>query len=371
MNEENEFDRLTEMFYEAALLPELWHDAVVQLGAIFDVSVAHLLGWDSVAGADRLGIVSPRGQELLADYQHYYGGIDPRLQLTASLAVGEIFSCHRHFSKAFVDHNEFYQDFLIPRAGRYSMGTTLLRDGAIEFQLGMTRAAEFGEFDDDDRAGLTLLLPHLRRALAMTMRLQEERNLAILGAAALESSHLGILSLAASGEVLHANRKAESILRARTHLNVRFGRLAATDTDVDATLRHALQDTVATRRPHNLNLGGAKGAGLSCLTLVAAPEQLPINSSAHRVAVIALVTENAKHRVATAQQLIDLFKLSPAEARLARGLAQGEGLDSYALENGVKRTTVRTQLQSALDKTRCNSQKDLVRLVLGIPAVRY
>lgn len=370
MGREAVFDRALGLIYEAAVLPELWQDAVVELCAVFNLSVAHILGWDSAAGADKLTIVSPRGLELRADYHQYYGGIDPRLQLTASFAIGEIFRCHRHLTNAFVDHNEFYQDFLIPRVGRYSMGAALMREGGIEFQLGMTRAAEFGEFDDEDRNILTRLMPHLCRALAMTMRLQEERDRAILGSAAMEASHLGILSLSASGEVLHVNRKAESILRQNTHLGIRSGRLAMTDTGADAKLRSALQDTVASRRPHNINLGKANGDEDSCLTLLAVPECQPNSWFTHRVAAIALVTENAKLRVASAQQLIDLFKLSPAEARLARGLAQGEGIDDFALGNGVKRTTVRSQLQSALGKTGTNSQKELVRLVLSIPAVR-
>jgi DNA-binding CsgD family transcriptional regulator len=51
-------------------------------------------------------------------------------------------------------------------------------------------------------------------------------------------------------------------------------------------------------------------------------------------------------------------------------LTQGEDINYYAKAEGLKKTTVRTQLQSAMTKTGASKQKDLVRLVLLIPAVR-
>ncbi|MCK6389317.1 MAG: helix-turn-helix transcriptional regulator, partial [Zoogloea sp.] len=75
-------------------------------------------------------------------------------------------------------------------------------------------------------------------------------------------------------------------------------------------------------------------------------------------------------RVASVQQLMDLFRLSPAEARLTRALAQGENVERYADQEGLKRSTIKTQLTSALTKTGMRGQKDLIRLVLDLPAIR-
>jgi DNA-binding CsgD family transcriptional regulator len=67
---------------------------------------------------------------------------------------------------------------------------------------------------------------------------------------------------------------------------------------------------------------------------------------------------------------MELFGFTPAEARVTRAITQGEDIDYYAKAEGLKKTTVRTQLQSAMIKTGAGKQKDLVRLVLSIPAVR-
>ena len=75
-------------------------------------------------------------------------------------------------------------------------------------------------------------------------------------------------------------------------------------------------------------------------------------------------------RVATAKQLMELFGLSAAEARLTRALARGESLDYFVATQGIRMPTARSQLRSAFAKTGTDRQAELVRLVIGVPAIR-
>jgi DNA-binding CsgD family transcriptional regulator len=59
------------------------------------------------------------------------------------------------------------------------------------------------------------------------------------------------------------------------------------------------------------------------------------------------------------------FKLTPAEAALARELLQGDGISAAAGRLGVAEATARTQLRSVLAKTGTGRQAELVRLVLN------
>jgi len=77
-----------------------------------------------------------------------------------------------------------------------------------------------------------------------------------------------------------------------------------------------------------------------------------------------------QRRFATVRQLMELFALSAAEARLTRALCQGNSLEEYASDQGLKQPTVRTQLRSVLAKTGTGRQATLIRLVAGIPAIR-
>ncbi|HEY1432525.1 MAG TPA: hypothetical protein VGF39_12980, partial [Stellaceae bacterium] len=61
-------------------------------------------------------------------------------------------------------------------------------------------------------------------------------------------------------------------------------------------------------------------------------------------------------------ELIDLFGLSRAEARLAAGLMTGKNLTEIAGEVGLQVATLRTQLRSILKKVGAKRQSDLVRI---------
>ena len=60
--------------------------------------------------------------------------------------------------------------------------------------------------------------------------------------------------------------------------------------------------------------------------------------------------------------LRSLFDLTPAEARVARGLASGATVDELASCAKVSRNTVRTQLRGIMEKTRCRRQAEAVGL---------
>ena len=58
-----------------------------------------------------------------------------------------------------------------------------------------------------------------------------------------------------------------------------------------------------------------------------------------------------------------------AEACLAVAVAGGKRLEDVAEERGVRMPTLRTQLRAILDKTGTRRQPDLMRLIVGLPAV--
>ena len=58
-----------------------------------------------------------------------------------------------------------------------------------------------------------------------------------------------------------------------------------------------------------------------------------------------------------------LFDLTPAEARVARGIGQGNSVKDMALQLKVSNETVRTQLKRALAKTSTSRQGELISLL--------
>jgi DNA-binding CsgD family transcriptional regulator len=65
----------------------------------------------------------------------------------------------------------------------------------------------------------------------------------------------------------------------------------------------------------------------------------------------------------TADELRRRFGLTPAEARLALAVADGNTTREYAEQRGKSVGTVRFQMKQILAKTGCRRQSELVRLI--------
>jgi DNA-binding CsgD family transcriptional regulator len=87
--------------------------------------------------------------------------------------------------------------------------------------------------------------------------------------------------------------------------------------------------------------------------------------------VVAMFIFDPTHASALDADLLRAFHgLTPAEARLACALAEGETVDSYCEAQRLTVNTVRTHLKHALSKTDTHRQAQLVSLVAKLNTVR-
>jgi DNA-binding CsgD family transcriptional regulator len=96
---------------------------------------------------------------------------------------------------------------------------------------------------------------------------------------------------------------------------------------------------------------------------------MPVRHSAHdlfaQATTLLIVTPVDRATVPTAEVLQGLFDLTPAEARVARGIGQTQTVEKLATSLGVTRETVRTQLRAVFGKTGVSRQTELVALLAG------
>ena len=84
--------------------------------------------------------------------------------------------------------------------------------------------------------------------------------------------------------------------------------------------------------------------------------------------VLASVTDLGVDLDVSEARMRDLFALTAAEARVARGLLRGERPRQVAEASGVSVSTVRSQLASIFGKTGAADQADLSRLLMRVGA---
>ena len=372
MTNQPDYDRVVGLLYDAVFTPERLPEALVLMTRLLDGDTCHLVGWGRDSGIPTLSISSGLPSEVGPDYAAHYAQIDPRRQLALTQRPGEILACHEHFNASFVSQNEFFQDYLIPQVGiHYLLGTNDLVENSDQMIiLGFQRYVGHGPFEKTDSQLLACLLPHLRRSLKLFFQHREFQEARAFSQAAVDTSSLAMLGLSASGRVCWANQRGESLLRAGHCLTLARGALRATDVDGNVTLQNMLRTTAMARLTSNLSLSNQSGPEICYLTVMPMPERLTVGMPEMGAGILVLIATNTKQRVVTVHQLKELFGLSPAEARLVRAIAHGESLEEYAQHEHLKRSTLKTQLKSAMDKTGTETQRDLIRLVLPLPPVR-
>jgi DNA-binding CsgD family transcriptional regulator len=230
------------------------------------------------------------------------------------------------------------------------------------------RDPEKGAFTPGHAALLTRLMPHLHRAVRLLTPARPvwRDDLAKVGE---DASTFGVLAIDGARRLLHCNRSGEALLAAGEVLCRSSGLLACVDDAQNQRLGTALDAIARTGQPANLLLThpARPDARFSMSLTPLLPEDGALQ---HTTGVLCLVVALDHRRIATAHQLMQLFGLSAAEARLARALAAGDTLEGYAGECALKMSTVKSQLHSVFEKTRADRQSALVRLIAGIPPVR-
>jgi DNA-binding CsgD family transcriptional regulator len=181
-----------------------------------------------------------------------------------------------------------------------------------------------------------------------------------------------MIAVDAQATLLFANPMAERVLRAGLRLTCRQGCLAAADSTTDGELRRLIQQAglASVGKPSEaggvLVLRRAEGRPLSLLICPLRPHALRFGPTP--AALIIFGDPDAAPSTST-QALIELYGLTPAEAKLMTALDNGEQLEDYADRQRISINTVRTQSKQIFAKTGHGRQADLIREVLANPAL--
>ncbi|WP_290871658.1 helix-turn-helix transcriptional regulator [Aquabacterium sp.] len=361
------WDGLISALYEAALAPETLCGAVAQFEACVQSDGCHMFVVDAhLQPILHQTTIDWIPQAVMDAYYSHYIHEDPRRAHTRSLRVGQAQQCSELFDASYVGRSGFYQDFLIPNGGRYVAGGKLLDRQGAEGLVAFNRRAGRPEFDAQDMRAIGRYLPHLARAttLITDARLRELR--AVASEAALDVQGLGALALDALGHVLYANALARQWAPA---LRLLQGANMADSSDIN----RLVQGCHTRRQPQSIRLRQANGQEAIVMASAATARPSPawlsrvlpdVAQRAHTLLLIKPLTTDAPM---SPSQLMGLFDLTAAEARLAHALSEGLTLEDAAQRHHVSIHTVRSQLRGVLAKTTCARLSDLTALLARLP----
>lgn len=360
-------DRLIGELYDAATVPGLWSDWLSTASGYFGSDTG--LAVTQSAGDGSLDLLTTHnfGVSAIRLYTEYYHKRDlwaQRMSVTPMKALTSAEIC----SDEEFANSELYNDLSKPHAGGqfYVVGAVL--PAADQFGIvGFQNTRRSGPFSRRHAQALDLLLPHLQRALTVRARLKEAEGNLAASYATLDSLSHGILLVSRDCRVVHANQAAEAIVSAVDGLSLGSkGSLATAKSDETSELHRLIVGCSIPAGGGALSLTRPSGRrALEAMVVPLGVHGLGVGSR-RAIAAVFLRDPEAKARP-PAEILRNLYRLTPAEARLAVDLLAHRALEEIAETRRLSRETLRTQLKELFRKTGTRRQSELIGfLVAGL-----
>ena len=304
---------------------------------------------------------------LIADLPKY-GGMNVRVDAIRAAGPMKICVDYDHISEKEMASHPYYANFLARYGHGYYAGAILLPGPENETSFFALRKRDQGPFLKHDIATLNALLPHLRRAVEIGMRVEYLEKNWSLDRTVLQRINVGVVALRQDGKVLFANNAAVYMGEANDGLILTDGGLRAARTLDDEKLQQLIARGLETV-PGPRTVGGqgeliGRPSGSKPYAVSVFPWDSPQTIHFGMYAkVLVLIRDSSAIPIHSEAQIAKLIGLTPAESRLARQLLDGETLQTGAKKIGIAANTARTQLRSIFRKTDTCRQADLVRVL--------
>ncbi|MBI1197090.1 MAG: hypothetical protein GC203_04430 [Phenylobacterium sp.] len=363
--------RVLDLAYGAAVDPELWPGFLEAFADAMGGASAALV-WQDQRSRRGQGLAARLDPGVLPTYFGAFATRHPSQRWQNSPRdrvrhfVPHIVADDDAMPKAELVRTPFYNEFMRPFGLHSVLRLGLTAHGDDAAFLMVSRTAQKDRFGEPALGLARRLHQHVIRAFDLGQKVVAQQPRRLAGEAGLAASPHALFVVEADGRVLYANPAAEALMTARIGVGVVGGRLSAASSRATQQL-HGLIARAGAATPWERR-GGA-------MTLISLARRLPIPVSvaplraeasvAIRQAPTVLVCVNDLEtpRRLSEERLRDIFGLSPAEARVAAALFEGDTPREAAERLGISFYTVRGHLVRIFEKTGVSRQAELTKLL--------
>ena len=178
----------------------------------------------------------------------------------------------------------------------------------------------------------------------------------------------GVVLLDDNAEILFMNDTAQEYARLGEGMQVKYGKLHATNRSINSALQKAVVSAVKTGTGIGFNVGAEillpKRSGQPSLYCMVSPmmTDMPLVPIKRPAALVIIrdpgVLENSK-----LDQISRAYKLSKQQETIFRHLVDGHTMERIGSELQVSHNTLRTHVRRLYEKLDCRSTTELLRLV--------
>lgn len=359
---------LTSEIYDAALDASLWPDVLKNACAYVGGCSANLFSQDMESRRAAVFFQWGNNPHYESLYLEKYYKINPLVPGLTFFAVGEVHSQSDIMSYDEFFETRFYKEWARPQGLIDVVGANLERDSLRSAVIAIRRSEREGRVTDDTRRRVSMIVPHVRRAIAIGQVIEFNAGLSSSLADTFEALVTAVALVDAKGEIVFANGSGRTLLEAGEVARDVQGVFTA----VDPKAHHKLTEAFAAAARGDAALG-SKGVAIA-LPGARSPgwiaHVLPLTSGArrkagrsHHASAAVFVRSAALSTPSGTEMIAKLFGLTPGELRVLLAIVDVGGVPATADALGVSETTIKTHLQNVYTKTGVNRQADLVKLV--------
>jgi DNA-binding CsgD family transcriptional regulator len=378
------FAKLADLFYEAALEPELWAGVIEELAAcVGGSSVAVLSSYEAPNEARLMASVRYDLQNWKrVQAEHASPDTNRYIELIGGTKVGEVLWPRAILSRTEWTDDPITQKFLKPEGLVDGLSVPLQQS-----RRGFAAVALFNtkSYTPKDVGLLRSLTTDLSRAFRMSKMVAETRSIQNAATAAIDAISSGVVLINERGRVIVANSASRmtftrgdgislgplgQILVADRSAGIRLSGMVRA-ASASATRGHRRWSTSDRPRTVSGALSVPRPSGSRPYTIVVCPirsarlPSLPIGPEA--TVCVLFITDPDVINVVEASDLSAAYGLTPAEAQVVAHLLAGHSLHQAARTMGVTINSAKTLLHRAFDRCQVRRQSDLIALVLRGP----
>ncbi|WP_428821250.1 helix-turn-helix transcriptional regulator [Microbulbifer sp. MCCC 1A16149] len=212
------------------------------------------------------------------------------------------------------------------------------------------------EFSEGQERFLHLLTPHLKQTVSLQDKIGQLQEQSQFLSHSLDQFNTGVLVLDGAGELRWANTLARQVLGRSQHVSQAGSRLRCSSREDQQLLDELIEH--ARKEPCGRFVGKIGPEWNAPLQLLAVPIRAGTSPG-----IVLYISESGVKTDLSALEIVRLFGLTPAEARLAVALYEGCAVNEYAAKQGISSGTARIQLKSIFSKLGVHRQPELVRLL--------
>lgn len=353
--------------YTAAAAPDHWADALEMLRRLADARAAVCMVHDALTDSFLEYRYTGYDQNFADHYGRHYHGLDPARRVLLREPAGIMYPMHRYVTERMVEQSEYYQDFYLAAGLRYSCGGTLFNDNQRVI-LAVHRPVGHKPYDSHTTGELQRVLNHLPSVFRLRELTTQTRNQALMSEAALNALPRPVVIVGAQSNVRYLNKAAEEVIATSTDLLVRANRLTMTTPGLSQQLQARIKRACAvTPTIDPVPLYAVDANNRPSLELHIAPLNPKLAAGLTSTEPMAMVMlRQPFRRAAWPRSSSRPYALTQAEIVLTNALVEGLTPAEYAERQGIKISTVRSQVKTIMSKTGTRRIAEIATLFAGI-----